>query len=84
MELAEVLMRNGSNTERGSAGTVDTQRLQYLGFNHRRHLRNQGFILEPGNGPRLSVSHWRTVAEVAGGSPREQGCMAAAFATAQA
>ena len=138
LELAEVLMRHGSNTDEDLKELWTRIVFNILISNTDDHLRNHGFILVPGNGWRLSdaydlnptpqgdglklniteydnaldielarevagffrirrvdadeiiadcinsVSHWKTVAQAVGLSPREQDYMAPAFAKAQA
>jgi len=57
MELAEVLMRNGSDTKRDLEELWTRIVFNILVSNTDDHLRNHGFILEPGKGWRLSDAY---------------------------
>ena len=57
LELAEVLMRNGSNTDRDLQELWTRIVFNILVSNTDDHLRNHGFILEPGNGWHLSDAY---------------------------
>jgi serine/threonine-protein kinase HipA len=57
LELAEVLMRSGSNTNQDLQELWTRIVFNILVSNTDDHLRNHGFILEPGNGWRLSDAY---------------------------
>ena len=57
LELAEVLMRNGSNTDQDLQELWTRIVFNILVSNTDDHLRNHGFILEPGHGWRLSDAY---------------------------
>lgn len=57
MELGEVLMRHGSNPDRDLEELWTRIVFNILVSNTDDHLRNHGFILEPGNGWRLSDAY---------------------------
>jgi serine/threonine-protein kinase HipA len=57
MELAEVLMRHGSSPDRDLAELWKRIVFNILVSNTDDHLRNHGFILEPGKGWRLSDAY---------------------------
>lgn len=57
MELAEVLMRHGSRTDHDLEELWTRIVFNILVSNTDDHLRNHGFILEPGKGWRLSAAY---------------------------
>jgi len=57
MELGEILMRNGSDTKRDLEELWMRIVFNILVSNTDDHLRNHGFILEPGKGWRLSDAY---------------------------
>ncbi|AGE24352.1 HipA domain-containing protein [Pseudomonas poae] len=57
LELAEILMRHGSNTDKDLKELWTRIVFNILASNTDDHLRNHGFILEPGKGWRLSDAY---------------------------